>query len=154
MIQIFYKFDKQNKLINHRLCYIPCPLEITPEEIEQFSIIGILEMIKEDNTEFLNRLKNSAQIRFDFDIKNCSNFHPASHFTILSDSCRIPVCAPIGPVSFIRFILENFYNIKHLEELEVDVRRIKKICETDYDLFDQTIDNIHKKIFHLNCNII
>ncbi|MEI8129352.1 MAG: DUF2290 domain-containing protein [bacterium] len=154
LIQFFYMFDSQNRITNHRLCYIPCPVEITADEIEEYSLVGIINIIKDDQVELYSRLKNSSPIRFDFDVKNSSTCHPASHLTIISDHCRIPVCSPMDPCGFVRFILENFYDIKYLEEIGIDIKIIKTLCSKNYNLFEKTIEDNHKKILHLNCNVV
>ena len=60
----------------------------------------------------------------------------------------------MDPCGFVRFILENFYDIKYLEEIGIDIKIIKTLCSKNYNLFEKTIEDNHKKILHLNCNVV
>ncbi|GHT06340.1 hypothetical protein AGMMS5026_01910 [Endomicrobiia bacterium] len=152
LIQIFYRF-KEDEIVEHRLAYVPSSITLTSEECYNESIIGMIDMIKDDKIELNKRLNDRATIRFDFDRNNSSEDHPASHLTFISNSCRIPVCSPITPNGFIRFILENFYNFEELLCQKIDIDIIKKICNMKYKLFDKVISDDHKKKLHINYDL-
>lgn len=151
LLQFYYRYSN-GKIINHRLCYIPCPINIYSCELEEFSIIGIIEKVQKIPQELSNRSKEHTILRFDYDIENQSVIHPASHLTFLSSNCRIPVCSPLSPLMFIQFILNNFYEENFLVENNVNIRMIDnlKIKKSTSFEIDKCLLEEHEKIFHIN----
>jgi hypothetical protein len=109
IVQISYTFDRL-QISSHRLAFYPCPFDITPHDLSAFDG-GLLDLIQ---NVFMNDLEAGlllrSPIRFDYSPDCEADFHPASHITINDPSCRIPVSAPMSFSTFMKFILENFYN--------------------------------------------
>jgi hypothetical protein len=57
LIQIFYRFE-MDKIVEHRLAYVPCPITLTCKEIYDDSIIEMIDIIKENNVELNKRLND------------------------------------------------------------------------------------------------
>lgn len=119
MVQLLYRFVG-NDLVGHRLSYFPSPsLEPFQNEPELY----------EDDEIYADILKKNVvpfPIRFDYssdDETHVDIHHPKSHLTLGQyQNCRIPVCAPITPIVFIRFLLRNFYNTAYCShELRITV---------------------------------
>lgn len=105
LIQIHYLFQDE-EIYKHRLAYLPSPdIEAFQQEPEIFVEQPIYAEIIEPSIV-------PVPIRFDFDRKSFEEVHhPMSHVTLGQyKNCRIPVSAPISPLSFIDFILRSFYN--------------------------------------------
>lgn len=98
---------KRNKIVKHRLCWYPAPVEISVIENGPDSISeAILDNMK--NGEF-EKLLSRGPIRFDYDEEASEELHPETHMHICVESCRIPVRTPLCINKFIKFIVENFY---------------------------------------------
>jgi hypothetical protein len=71
---------------------------------------GLLEFIMD---AFLDKIEDNlllrSPVRFDYAPDAAADFHPASHVTINTASCRIPARSPLQFDTFIKFIFENFY---------------------------------------------
>ncbi|PTB18341.1 DUF2290 domain-containing protein [Trinickia symbiotica] len=106
LIQMFYSFTA-GVLTSHRLAYFPSPsLEAYQNEPE----------IYEDDYIYADILAKNIvafPIRFDFDVSEKlfrPVLHPRSHLTLGQyKNCRIPVTAPLSPIVFVKFILNNLY---------------------------------------------
>ena len=107
VIQIEYREDN-SRIAYHRLCYFPCPIELdlTLDDLEQPLDEVVLAGI---NSGRLEIIKPFAALRFDYDAGNAKPGHPASHFTLISPDCRIPVQEPMGLERFLEFVFRNFY---------------------------------------------
>ncbi len=107
LVQFMYTFFN-NELIKHRLAYFSSPF------LESYQ--NDPEIYEDDDlyADFIQRNIVSFPIRFDYDIDNEKHIvisHPKSHLTLGQYlNCRIPVCSPVTPSTFILFILRNFYN--------------------------------------------
>lgn len=107
LIQFSYMFEG-DALCKHRLAYFSSPhlesYQVEPEIYEEDEIYA----------DFVMRNIVSFPIRFDYDSsdeKHVLISHPKSHLTLGQYlNCRIPVCSPLMPSTFILFILRNFYN--------------------------------------------
>jgi hypothetical protein len=134
LLQVTYEFA-HNDLVKHRLCYYPCPIELTiPDpwaapDISDLFDQQLLESL--ENLEWLPpsartasaragkhtpsenptslRIRLRSPLRFDFDAKAGSEEHPASHVHISQPACRIPVSRPLSFGHFVTFILRYFY---------------------------------------------
>jgi hypothetical protein len=108
VIQIAYVFDRSN-IGRHRLAYYPCPFQIEPRELQMFGG-GILDFISD---AFLPKLEGNlllrSPMRFDYAPDAAADFHPASHLTLNTATCRIPVRSPLQFDTFIKFVFDNFY---------------------------------------------
>lgn len=111
LLQISYKF-KRRQVVEHRLCFYPCPFHLSTEErdIYQEMGYGLLDIFEDFNfNEYQSHLRLQSPIRFDFDSERATQDHPASHFHLSREHCRIPVFAPLRIGHFIQFVFENFY---------------------------------------------
>lgn len=151
LLQFYYQFSNGD-IITHRLCYVPCPINISSNDLEEFSIMEILEKIQELPQELSNKIKEHTMLRFDYDVENQSLLHPASHFTFLTSNCRIPVCTPVSPLMFIQFILKNFYEQTYLTENNIDIKVIEELKNRKSTSFEinKCLHKEHEKIFHIN----
>jgi hypothetical protein len=109
IVQIAYMFDRL-KVIRHRLAYYPCPFDISSHDLLAFDG-GLVDFIQ---NVFMSDLETNmllrSPIRFDYSPSDAKEFHPASHLTLNDPSCRIPARAPLYFATFMKFVLENFYN--------------------------------------------
>src|SRR5262249_4216472 len=105
-IQMRYEIEG-DEIVGHRLCYLPCPVAIEPEEITDFGLIDIIEVLTQK--ELTSRFKLVTPIRFDFDIQE-DDVHAASHVTAGKNTCRIPAFGPLSVGHFMYFVLGYFYN--------------------------------------------
>lgn len=107
MFQFSFSLER-GLVVKHRLCWYPCPVKVSREEIETSSLVdAILERM---GSGTFDDLYCRTPIRFDFDSKQSSENHPAVHLHMNSEDCRIPVKTPLCLRSFIDFVLENFYS--------------------------------------------
>lgn len=102
LLQYSYCCSKHG-LIKHRLAYFPSPRLDTYREI--------WEMYDKDQL-YIDIIKKNVvpfPIRFDFGLAETQ--YSKSHLTLGQfENCRIPVSAPLSPLMFTRFILDNFYH--------------------------------------------
>lgn len=109
LIQLSYSFADA-KIIRHRLAFFPNPHveRINESCCDDEESEGMALM-------FLRRCVVPFPIRFDFNIDDATFLpveHPRSHLTLGGfECCRIPVSSPIPPITFMRFILRNFYQV-------------------------------------------
>ena len=107
MLQISFEFQWKD-LIAHRLAYYPCPIELTDEEQGLLLELPVLEVI-EAYADARDRFRTKSPIRFDFDAEAGTSAHPASHMTMLTNDCRLPVYGPLSLGHFVTFVFRNFY---------------------------------------------
>jgi len=141
LIQLAYTCSRR-KIESHRLAYYPNPFLLnysdTPEEYEDY-YYG-----EEIYADILEQYTCKFPLRFDYmPNSHVDKEHPQSHLHLGEyENCRIPVCSPIRPKTFLYFILRNFYYkafIKHFRDDEVF---------TNIEEF--TITDGEKKILHFN----
>ena len=106
ILQLSYTFAGST-LAKHRLCYFPCPIRFTEQEMQQRTIAELLECLDAD--EFRDRIRIEGPIRFDYDHNAGTVAHSPAHMTISRSSSRIPVAYPMSVGHFARFVLSNFY---------------------------------------------
>ena len=139
VLQMSYEF-KGNTLRKHRLSFFPSPslefFQNQPEIYEEDQMYG--NIVQPNTVPF--------PIRFDFDVEAHSVVqHPKSHLTLGQyKNCRIPVCYAITPISFIKFILQNFYNSPQ-NDYTLGLSKEGKTFEID-------IDPLERKLLHMNCD--
>lgn len=107
LIQMQYLFES-GELEQHRLAFFPSP------HLEEFQNNPNVYLEDEMYADVVARNIVPFPVRFDFDRRNGrwkELEHPKSHLSLGQyQNCRIPVSSPIGPSTFIEFILRNFYN--------------------------------------------
>lgn len=105
LLQLTYEIS--NDLINgHRLAYVPCPVEIEEDWLNEGEPIEDVVSLYLDNAAAI-RLR--TPVRFDFDWTAARPGHPAAHFSINSADCRVACVAPLHPYRFIDFVYRHFY---------------------------------------------
>ena len=140
LIQLLYTISAGNELISHRLAFFSSPSHETYQNEPE---------IYEDDLLYADFLKKNIvpfPIRFDYNSdvdKHIDVDHPKSHLTLGQyEACRIPLTSPIGPGSFIKFIMQNFYNRAYKKHSE--------ISELDCMTFSNTITDSECKVMHVN----
>lgn len=105
LIQVAYKVA--NDAIQwHRLCYFPCPIIFSNEDIQEYTILDLFEVLSDQ--ELHARTQMVTYFRFDFDRDFTDNRHAYSHFTFGNSECRVPVFGPISLANFFDFIADHF----------------------------------------------
>lgn len=107
MLQISFEFQWRD-LVAHRLVYYPCPVELSYEEQMLLKELPVTEVI-DAYADARDRFRAKSPIRFDFDAVAVTPTHPASHMTILTNDCRLPVYGPLSLGHFVTFVFRNFY---------------------------------------------
>jgi len=108
LLQITFDF-RNGELAAHRLAYIPCPFDIEEEGADRLRMEPIIDVIDGYRDRGEEYLRLRSPVRFDYDPAAASSEHPASHFTLNHQDCRIPVCAPLTLEQFIEFVFLRFY---------------------------------------------
>jgi hypothetical protein len=107
LVTLRYRFAEGN-IREHNLSYFPSP------DLDHFQNAPELYLADEIYADVVARNIVPFPIRFDFnsdDNRFIEIHHPYSHLTLGQyENCRIPVCSPVGPLTFGAFILRNFYN--------------------------------------------
>lgn len=137
LIQFLYTYENSS-LISHRLAFFPSPnLEAFQNESEMYEMDEIYADIIAKNIL-------PVPIRFDYDPKNHQEIdHSKCHLTLGQfKNCRIPVCSPITPLTFMSFILRNFYNTAF--------KKFTDRFPSSQNLFLETITDAEKKLLHIN----
>lgn len=137
LLQLSYDFD-ESELIRHRLLYYPCPFDVDPFLFNDAPILDVLDLYCSEGVEAV-RLR--SPLRFDYDIKSQRDFHPASHFTFVSESCRWAVAFPLSPGHFTRFIFHHFY--------PVHWRKFRFIRNWPQQQRERTITAHEEKLLHI-----
>lgn len=136
LIQLMYTYENFS-LVSHRLAFLPSPF------LENFQNDPEIYEIDEIYADILSKNILPVPIRFDYDPDNHQELdHPKSHLTLGQfKNCRIPVCSPIAPSTFISFILRSFYNTAF--------KKFTAQLTFSSKLFDKTITSGEKKILHI-----
>lgn len=107
LVSLRYRF-LAGVICEHSLSYFPSP------DLEHFQNEPEIYLEDEIYADVVAKNIVPFPIRFDFSDdqkKFVDVHHPYSHLTLGQyKNCRIPVCSPIGPITFGSFILRNFYN--------------------------------------------
>jgi hypothetical protein len=123
----------------HSLSYFPSP------DLEHFQ--NEPELYLEDDIYADVIAKNIVPfpVRFDYSddpAKFVDVHHPYSHLTLGQyQNCRIPVCSPLGPIAFGKFILRTFYNTAF--------RKYSEDIPSSSLVFANTITENERKIPHM-----
>lgn len=96
-----------SEVVAHRLAYVPCPV-IIDEELLRLGepVADVVEVTLASDP---NAVALRSPVRFDFDPGSAAPGHPAAHFTINGDDCRIACVAAMHPYRFIDFVYRHFY---------------------------------------------
>jgi len=142
LISFHYRFLR-GSVSEHSLKYFPSP------DLEHFQNEPEVYLEDEIYADVVAKNIVPFPVRFDFsdDIqKFVEVHHPYSHLTLGQyKNCRIPVCSPVSPFTFIGFILRNFYNtafLKYSEKLPVSNLT-----------FGQTITAGERLVSHFVCGV-
>jgi superfamily I DNA and RNA helicase len=107
LITLRYRF-LDGEVCEHTLSYFPS------SDLEHFQSDPELYLEDVVYSDVVARNIVPFPVRFDFSNdpgKFVEIHHPYSHLTLGQyENCRIPVCSPLGPLTFGGFILRNFYN--------------------------------------------
>jgi hypothetical protein len=106
LLQIAFAF-RGDELVTHRLCFHPCPIDLSPQEIEGMPLDEMIELYLEN--DWRSRLRLRTPLRFDFDVSAAKIMHSASHLHLSGSHCRIPVFGPLSLGHFVRFVFRHFY---------------------------------------------
>lgn len=108
LLQITFDL-RGNRLVGHRLAYIPCPFDIAEEDRQLLHVEPILDVIGlyRQNGDDCFRLR--TPVRFDYDPHAATSEHPASHMTLNGHECRIPLSGPLTLDQFLEFVFRHFY---------------------------------------------
>lgn len=138
LLALYYKFRK-NKIIHHRLSYLPSPNLIAFQNAPE------LYMQDEIYADILDKRIVTVPVRFDFDREESKVIeHPISHLTLGQyKNCRIPVSSALTPYEFVTFIIRNFYYTAN-NKITFPVFKEK---------FDDTILIIERELMHINTPI-
>ncbi|MEG3911504.1 DUF2290 domain-containing protein [Microcoleus sp. w2-18bC1] len=136
LIQLMYTYENSS-LISHRLAFFPSPF------LENFQNDPEIYEKDEIYADIIAKNILPVPIRFDYDPDNHQELdHPKSHLTLGQfKNCRIPVCSPIAPSTFISFILRSFYNTAF--------KKFTAQLTFSSKLFQKTITSGEKKILHI-----
>lgn len=145
LLQFAYRFRRRT-LVEHRLCFYPCPFPLKPDEWARyqdagFGLLDILDYF--DLNEYEDRIRLQSPLRFDFDLENVAANHPATHLHISRDGCRVPVFAPLSVGHFARFVFMNFFP----EQWEAH-EFLRTWPRTRYD---RTLASCDRTQLHLEC---
>lgn len=140
LIALRYRF-RAGVICEHSLSYFPSP------DLEHFQNEPEIYLEDEVYADVVARNIVPFPVRFDFSDdpeKFVDLHHPYSHLTLGQyENCRIPVCSPIGPLTFGGFILRNFYNTAYRKYSEkIPITKLK---------FANTITAKELKIPHVVC---
>ena len=142
LISLRYRF-RAGAICEHNLSYFPSP------DLEHFQNEPEFYIDDEVYADIIAKNIVTFPVRFDFSDdpkKFVDVHHPYSHLTLGQyQNCRIPVCAPLGPLAFGGFILRTFYNTafrKYSEKIPVS-----KLA------FTNTISINERKIPHVACGV-
>jgi hypothetical protein len=125
LLQLSWSFVS-NRLTRHRLCYFPCPVELTSVSLDapEATVSDAVDECLlqdfaggEDGRNFFEDppgglfplLRLRSPVRFDFDVEAAADDHPACHLTMTREECRIPVHGPVSLGHFVRLVFRNFF---------------------------------------------
>ncbi len=141
LIVLRYAF-RNGQLTDHSLSYFPAP------DLEHFQNDADIYLTDEIFADIVAR--NIVTIPLRFDYSNDANkfieiHHPYCHLTLGQyKNCRIPVSAPLSPVTFVAFILRSFYNTA--------ARKFSDEINVPTFFFARTITDKEFKLPHFACD--
>ena len=105
LLQITYDVQ-EDVVVGHRLAYVPCPVIVDEEWLTEGEPIADVVSVSLDD---VGGVTLRTPVRFDFDAAAARPGHPAAHFSINSDDCRVACIAPLHPYRFVDFVYRHFY---------------------------------------------
>lgn len=127
LIQLSYEFDsRMRNLIKHRLFFLHFPF-LNDDTNEQVGALDYLESFETQNIDTffqIEKFESIGFIRFDYDPKaseNSETSHPICHLTINKEGVRVPISRPIKPETFLKFILNHYYNYSFINNYTSDM---------------------------------
>jgi hypothetical protein len=142
LLSLRYRF-RVGEVCEHSLSYFPSP------DLDHFQNDPEVYLLDEIYADVVARNIVPFPVRFDFsddDEKFVEVHHPYSHLTLGQyENCRIPVCSPLGPLTFGGFLLRSFYNTAY--------RKYSDEIPTSALSFAKTITANERAIPHLVCGV-
>jgi hypothetical protein len=123
IIQASYDVEGET-IVGHRLCYYPCPFDLTGWDVQSAGdVLEAVEMLtdtvaKGDDSQ-LGLVRLNGPVRFDYDAVGGVCLHDCSHLHLANPECRIPVFGPVSAAQFFRFVLRSFYPAAWLADEDV-----------------------------------
>ena len=134
LLQMMYRYSN-NLLESHRLAFFPSP------SLDEFQNDPEIYLEDVAYADVVARNIVPFPLRFDYNDLGTVD-HPKCHLTLGQyERCRIPVTAPMAPLTFIDFLLRNFYNTAFVEYAEA--------LPTHTQLFDETIRPSERNMVHV-----
>lgn len=107
MVRAAYSFE-DDLLVSHSLLWWPSPFLIEASDLELGGVLDIFDLYADSNG-WHEQIQMRSPVRFDFDVKNAADEHPASHLHMQSGKCRLFVDSLVCFNRFIKFVFRNFY---------------------------------------------
>ncbi len=139
-LQISFEFHR-DILTRHRLVYYPCPFEMDTADMTLFKESAFIDVL-EEYAHRNDRFRTRSAIRFDYSEADSKVGHPASHMTMLTDSCRWAVFGPVSLEQFVGFVFQHFY-----PEQWHDTEYLRKLSP---NTLGRTIAQEEEKSLHVN----
>jgi len=110
LVQISGQFSG-NELVKQRMVYLPCPYPTLVDEIETAGrAMPLLDALEDlDPAEVTEHVHLVSPLRFDFDPKEEAEDHHASHLTVNSARCRVPVNGRLPLRRFVELLVRQYY---------------------------------------------
>jgi hypothetical protein len=140
IVQVSYQVEG-DEVTRHRLCYFPCPFLVDTDEIAEYGLNDLIDLLCAD--EFQSRLRLVSPVRFDFDAEFFDEYHHYSHMTTIKKTCRVPAFGPLSVGHFLRFVLSYFYqshfsNDESFDELQARFYSRTLSVPPGHELFFET----------------
>lgn len=103
LLQISYTVHRDEEVVDHRLCWYPCPVHLTREDLE---VAPIEEIVRSTP---VTAMRCRGPVRFDFSPHQTKEGHSSSHLHVFQEGCRVPVKGPLDLYTFSNFVLSHFY---------------------------------------------
>lgn len=137
--QISYTLER-SKIVKHRLCWYPCPIELDTSILDENDISDIV--LDKMQSVDLSSLKCRSPMRFDYAPIQTKIGHSSVHLHLSEENCRIPVKTPLCLRQFMAFIVTHFFEV-----LSPDKSLYSDIVT--WDSID-TLSDLEKKSLHIN----
>lgn len=137
--QISYTLNR-TKIIKHRLCWYPCPIDIDTSDLNENDISDII--LDKMQSVDLSSLRCRSPLRFDYAPDQAKIGHSSVHLHLSEENCRIPVRTPLCLRQFMTFIVTHFF------ELLIADKSLYESVETWEGL--DTLSQLEKESLHIN----
>lgn len=105
IVQMSFKI-RRGEIVNHRLCYIPCPVRFDSAELQENGLYDVVE--RNVHSQDYELIRHRGAMRFDFDPDAAGQNHPSAHLTMNFDDVRIPVGRSFDAATFLTFVDDHF----------------------------------------------